>query len=393
MKNTEIQKIKALGLENTENELNSNKKNIAITYISSTVNEKFINLNFKISQTNLTKFNSKIFVQEMNAVNEYAVNQKVTLKNVKEQNITVSFDKNKEFDKYSWQEGFVYQASITCDGVSDETEEFKMKFTNDKQESKKTCYCDRDFTVEELKNIIISLRSSEKTGQKQKLRDKKNTKNFAMGEPVIGKDGKEIFVEMTQYDELGEQIFHLKMNEKIADYDANFDLLTKELNKAFKDYKINTCIRKAHFLGQAYLETQRFSKTYEGNPSSSVSGGEFYRGRGFLQLTHDYNYKELYKAKEKKEPSDIELKEFVPKIATSMKLACQGSAWYWNKLKAYQYADIDDPTKVSASINYPKALNGNENDIASINHLSERKLYTNKLKQIFNYEKFCKNKK
>ncbi len=85
--------------------------------------------------------------------------------------------------------------------------------------------------------------------------------------------------------------------------------------------------------------------------------------------------------------------DFVPKIAKSMKLACQGSAWYWDKLNASEYADIDDATKVSAVVNYPKALNGRENDVASINHLSERKLYTNKLKRIFDYEKQCKNKK
>jgi predicted chitinase len=103
--------------------------------------------------------------------------------------------------------------------------------------------------------------------------------------------------------------------------------------------------------------------------------------------------KNFIKLVKKKEPTDAELKDFVPKIAKSIKLACQGSAWYWNKLNISQYADIDDATKVSAAINYPKALNGKENDIASINHLSERKLYTNKLKEIFNYEKCCKKKK
>jgi predicted chitinase len=121
-----------------------------------------------------------------------------------------------------------------------------------------------------------------------------------MGEPILDKKGNQILVEMTQYDELGETLFSLKMNEKMDTSDANFEMLTKELNKALKNYKINTCLRKIHFLAQAYQETQRFSKTYEGNPSSSVNGGEFYRGRGLLQLTHDYNYKEFYKISEKK---------------------------------------------------------------------------------------------
>jgi hypothetical protein len=58
-----------------------------------------------------------------------------------------------------------------------------------------------------------------------------------------------------------------------------------------------------------------------------------------------------------------------------------------------EYADIDDEIKVSAAINYPEALNGLENNIASINHLSERKQYTYKLKEIFNYEKWHANKR
>ena len=77
-------------------------KSISIKYISSTIDEKNINLKFIVVQANLSKFNAKVFVQEMKATNEVAVNQIVSLKNVKEQSITVSFDKNKEFDKYIW---------------------------------------------------------------------------------------------------------------------------------------------------------------------------------------------------------------------------------------------------------------------------------------------------
>ncbi|GAA4149468.1 hypothetical protein GCM10022217_01390 [Chryseobacterium ginsenosidimutans] len=63
---------------------------------------------------------------------------------------------------------------------------------------------------------------------------------------------------------------------------------------------------------------------------------------------------------------------------------------HWYKKDLSKYADIDDATKVSAAINYPKALDGQEKHVASINHLSERKLYTNFFKNIFNYEK-CRN--
>ena len=46
-------------------------------------------------------------------------------------------------------------------------------------------------------------------------------------------------------------------------------------------------------------------------------------------------------------------------------------------------AATPDAKKVSAAINYPKALNDKEEDIASINGLSERILFTNLLKRIF----------
>ena len=155
-----IPKIKALGLGSSKNIENPQQKSITIKYISSTIDEKNINLKFIVRQANLTKFNSKIFVQEMNKTNEVAVNQIVPLKNVSEQSITVSFNKDKEFDKYIWQDGFVYQATITCDGVSDEADEFKLKIVKEEKEKVNTCYCDRDFTVVELKDIVVQNRKS-----------------------------------------------------------------------------------------------------------------------------------------------------------------------------------------------------------------------------------------
>lgn len=86
-----------------------------------------------------------------------------------------------------------------------------------------------------------------------------------------------------------------------------------------------------------------------------------------------------------------QLKEFVPKVAKSMKYACQGSAWYWDSLKGNQYADIDDAMKVSAAINRPKALIV-ASEMNNINHLEERILYVSYFKLAMNYEN-CKYKK
>lgn len=239
------------------------------------------------------------------------------------------------------------------------------------------CFCNEDFTVEEFRNIVIGLRKKEVYIKNGKLlRDKDNN-------PIL-KNNKRQYVDRTQYDELGEKLFHLDYPEKIVKEEANFNSFTEAINKTLKDYEINTCIRKIHFLAQCYHETQRFTLTYEKKPNSNVKGGSFYRGRGLIQLTHDYNYKKL---KEKlKDTSNIN--DFVPKVAKNIDVACQASGYYWKHIGAKdgninQFADKDDILTVSREINgYVKEPNG----------LKERILFTNLLKEIMNYASCQKNK-
>lgn len=88
-------------------------------------------------------------------------------------------------------------------------------------------------------------------------------------------------------------------------------------------------------------------------------------------------------------PTEPELLEFVPTLSTSIITAISASAWYWNKEKINQHANVDDVVNVSAAINYPTAIDGSENEISGINGLAERKLFTNLTKAAFNYEE-CK---
>jgi predicted chitinase len=214
-----------------------------------------------------------------------------------------------------------------------------------------------------------------------------------MGEPVLNEDGSVKTITLSQFEELGESIFNLEVDEVVTEKEANYNTFNVELNKAFRNYKIKTCQQKIHFIAQAYHETQRFTSTYETNPSASVIGGPFYRGRGLLHLTHKSNYEELFRVGSGEEPTAERLELFVPTVATSIKVASQAAAWYWNKLNINQYADKDETTKIAAALNYPKALNGVQKDINSINGLAERKLYFNLLKPIFRYDEICKNKK
>ena len=113
--------------------------------------------------------------------------------------------------------------------------------------------------------------------------------------------------------------------ESMNTEDCTYENFTKELNKVFNDYEINTCIRKVHFLAQCYHESAMFRATYEKKPNQeSIEGGAFYRGRGLIQLTHDYNYKNFKEAM----GDTTALEDFVPRVAKEMKLACQASGYY-----------------------------------------------------------------
>ncbi|HEX8576711.1 MAG TPA: hypothetical protein VF677_10510, partial [Flavobacterium sp.] len=175
--------------------------------------------------------------------------------------------------------------------------------------------------------------------------------------------------------------------EKINSSEANFESFTSAINKALEDYEINTCIRKIHFLAQAYHETGRFTKTYEVSPTSDVKGGPFYRGRGLIQLTHDYNYENL----KNKLKDNSNLVDFVPRVAKEIKLACQAAGYYWKNIGAKngnisQYADKDDVLTVSKEVNGYKKLQRLPNGY------NERVYFTNQLKIIMKYGE-CENKK
>lgn len=292
------------------------------------------------------------------------------------------------------------------------------------------CYCNRDFTVQEVTEIITKLRKSEDKRQVAIL-DKIGNKQW------VDKNGKVISStnrgrkppgaislyteEKNMFDDVGTKIFYLEKVEKISSSDATLEKFTDALNKTLKDYDITTCIRKIHFLAQCYHETQRFGLTYESNPNKNILGGKDFRGRGMIQLTHDYSYAKYYRYlyentenfkkldfnkgkiedlevpkskenndKKRKKVVDSkfykeELMPFRKKISMEIKFACDSSGWKWKfdgvpsvGKNINLLADKDDVLLVS------QAINGN---VTVPNGLEERKKYTILLKEIMEYEK------
>jgi putative chitinase len=138
------------------------------------------------------------------------------------------------------------------------------------------------------------------------------------------------------------------------------------LNTTLEKYKIDTRQRIAAFLAQIthesgsfrYVEEIASGEAYEyrkdlGNlmpaaltaaHSKGTTTGRFYKGRGWIQITGYYNYKELSKALEV---------DFVnnPEILCEMPYAALSAGWFWNTHNCNALADVDRFSAITKVIN------------------------------------------
>jgi len=290
-----------------------------------------------------------------------------------------------------------------------------------REEEEARCICKKaSWTADELKYIVTELRKREvylKNGRVIRDENKKiiDREDITYYDDTINTNTKE---------KMEDKIFYLKRKERLDDQYTNYSEFSKQLNRIFKLYGINSCIRKIHFLAQIYQETMRFTATYE-ETSAKYSGGNFYQGRGLQQITHDYNYLEYYCFINKSNLFDVYMKnrkdesyikngekiikyesvvdfksrtkeqyisndemdkvdELVSKISTDMYYACDSAGWYWWKNNINEYADKDDIIGVSAKVNNPSAVKTASSD--RINGYKARNKFYLILKDIFNYE-------
>ncbi|WP_172915017.1 hypothetical protein [Capnocytophaga canis] len=222
--------------------------------------------------------------------------------------------------------------------------------------------------------------------------------------------------EKNDYTNFQDNLFQNNIKDRFLLNPLSYDIFVVYLNQTFNTYDIKTCLQKIHFLAQCYVETYRFTKTYEDSASNNYQGGEVFRGRGFIHLTHDYNYLEYYdkiystnffhnyiKNRTYKSVKGkiicenltdfisrtsymssldiIALEELAKKISTDLFFALDSAGWYWQRGKINQYADKDNVEDVT------KAITG-----SSQQALTERKKYTKMFKEAFDYEN-CENKK
>ena len=224
------------------------------------------------------------------------------------------------------------------------------KKEEEKKKENKKCFCDRDLTVEEVKSFYNS-----------------------------------------------KMLFYAK-NCPLPENKKTYEEFVKALNIVMKKYSINTCLRKAHFLAQIEVESDRLNTTLEyaegwdydhtthqGNYDKyklylsdkdkyreyndtkikrgynrykeclshghNVKGyGPKYKGKGLIQLTWKDTYEKYFKYINK--PKLINTPEV---IANDLTYSCDSASWYWRYQSKWGdlniAADRDDVYYINIGVN------------------------------------------
>lgn len=395
------------------------EKKLTVKYISCQKDDTYIYMNFDVTAENLRSSNATIYVKN---------NKNIVLAPLNDikigRNGTTSVETKFEISLLQKTETQIFEffARVSCD-TETATTEFRANLRSIKNKEKQNsdnnekCMCKKNnWTTDDLKYIVTELRKKEVIKTKgRSIRDNKG-KTIDYEDLTVYND----FINLKTKEEIKDKLFYFDNTEKLENQYINYSEFSKHLNKTFEQYKINTCLRKVHFMAQIYQETNRFRATYEEVSKTGYSGGDFYQGRGMKQVTHDYNYLEyycdqtddstqkrlfnLYMEHRKKDVFESVVKfnertankyisvadmkkvnDLATKIATDMYHACNAAGWYWQKNKINEFADKDDIVGVSAKVNNPSAIATTSTN--KINGYDERYKFYLLLKDIFDYEK------
>lgn len=136
---------------------------------------------------------------------------------------------------------------------------------------------------------------------------------------------------------------------------SNLEAYYLPLQAALREYQINTPMRIAAFMAQIshesgslqYSEEIASGSAYEhrddlGNlrpealkaaHAQGTTTGKFYKGRGLIQITGYYNYKECGKA------LGLDLVNH-PELLCTIENACRSACWFWNVHGLNDMADV-----------------------------------------------------
>ena len=156
------------------------------------------------------------------------------------------------------------------------------------------------------------------------------------------------------------------------------------LNETFKLYDIKTCMQKAYFISQTFLETSEYKLLEEGvNEQYEKANYGGYKGRGLIQLTLKANYIAYGQYKGEDFTGAHRTKIATPKYAVD------SAAWFWRKGKS---RDLNELATKNDLIGVSALINGGFNHFDHDSHGGgeNRKSYLFKAFQTLNVKE-CKN--
>jgi len=125
----------------------------------------------------------------------------------------------------------------------------------------------------------------------------------------------------------------LKIAPTLKKNPAKLKEFTENLNQTMKKFDINTPLKQAMFLATVAQESGEF-KFVEELPSKHASSQSRYKGRGYIQVTHEPNYRAFGEYIGKGE-----LFVQKPELLASKENATLSAGWYWSVLKSGQYKE------------------------------------------------------
>ncbi|WP_289045323.1 CHAP domain-containing protein [uncultured Olleya sp.] len=217
------------------------------------------------------------------------------------------------------------------------------------------CFCNKDFTTEDLKRIVQYVRYNTFYNKKS----------------------------ITEHHE--DRLFH--GGGGVPESDRTYERLTEVLNSSFTKFGITKCSHKIHYLANMYTETNYFTATEEfGNNHGYMP----YKGRGFQQVT-DWNHGKAATQAERERTSnykaysdaegnqDIYSGTNYLKVASDIALAADTAGWFWKRANINAEAEKDDIFGTAKKINNPSARS-----TSAVNGYSERRAAWIKFKEAFN---------
>lgn len=155
------------------------------------------------------------------------------------------------------------------------------------------------------------------------------------------------------------------------------EIFLDPLNRAMDEFGIDTSARQAAFLAQIahesgslrYVAELASGDAYEGRKDlgNIVPGdGQRYKGRGLIQITGRYNYRDCSAALYG-EPQHLLDR---PEILELPDAACRSAAWFWLSRRLNEAADKGDIERITRRIN------------GGINGIKERTVYYDRALQV-----------